>query len=87
MKIVYLVIYLWQADQATHEGQPNTVVAMNGGASVHIEPMPSLAACEAVGRAVKDLADANHPRFAEHPYHHIANLSTPTAFRCVEASR
>lgn len=83
-KVVFLILYLWHASEAVHDGQPNTTVAMNGGAILHFERMPSLEACETVGMAAKELADRSMPNWEIANYHHLHSLSPPASYRCVE---
>ncbi len=87
MQTVFLIMYLWHANQAIHNGQPNTTIAMNGGPVFLFERMPSLAACEAVGAAAKDLADRSIPRWEDGDYHHVSSMSTPASFRCISVPR
>ncbi len=64
---VYLVFYLYQA-----------LSGHSGGPVVKIEAMPSIAVCEAVGAALKDLADRGAREAEERGYR-----SRRADFRCV----
>lgn len=76
MKTVFLILYLWHSDQTSHHFHyDNNRAGMNGGPVLRIERMESLRQCDAVGKEVKNLADAQ-PHGTE-----------PVAYRCIEVSK
>ena len=89
---MFLIMYLWNAASRCESG--NCAHAA-GGPALQVVPMPSIAACEAVGSSAKQMIDALRPapvpaaggnrRFERSDW--IAMESPPTAFRCVEVSQ
>lgn len=78
MKAVFLVLYLWHGAKEGYAGL--------GGPQLVVQAMPSLAACEAVGSAAKQLADNSRPYPAE-SYHgdlYRSSVAIPAVYRCVE---
>lgn len=73
MKTVYLILYLYHS----HWGGS----ASTGGPSITVAPMPSLAACEAVGTQAKSLADSRIPDVGGNIWRSI-----PAVYRCIEVA-
>lgn len=74
MQTVYLVMYLWHAaaeDMGRSAGAP----------VLSIVQMPSISACESVGRAAKALADNGAP--LADPARGSTMIPRPASFRCV----
>lgn len=89
MKIVYLILYLWHAS-----GRAGDYAGGIGGLGMTITQMPSLAACEAVGAAAKQIADAQRPepvagnRVGEGSYARWVRFESPPAvYRCIEVNK
>ncbi len=78
-KTVFLIVYLWHA--TNHRADYNQ--GGTGGPAISIHKMPSLAACEAVGKAAKELTDSKGPTASIEPE---AFHSAPTVYRCIEVS-
>lgn len=81
MASVYLILYLWHA---TFTNDPKAI----GGPQLVITRVDSLSACEALGKAAKEMADAGRPEPRESldPIlynRHLAFASPPASFRCV----
>ena len=81
MGSVYLILYLWHATFTT---DPKAI----GGPQLSITRVDSLSACEALGKAAKELADAARPEPREsldatYWWRHLAFTSPPASFRCV----
>mgnify|MGYP000603116556 FL=1 len=83
-KAVFLVLYLWHGASIYRGGL--------GGPQVVVQPMPSLSACEAVGKATKDVADSQRP-FPDTSFWHKEpccqpeyrpSVSLPAVYRCIE---
>lgn len=85
-KAVFLVLYLWHGAREGNSGL--------GGPQLLVQPMPSVAACEAVGRAAKEMADGQRPYPTAsftldngwQPLYRTS-YSLPAVYRCVEVPR
>lgn len=85
MNTVFLILYLWNAS-----GSQNRNAGGTGGPAFQMIAVPSLPACEALGKAAKELIDANRPDKAPALYwkddrgeHDPTFNSPPTVYRCV----
>lgn len=86
MKTVFLIVYLWHASGA------GDYSGGSGGPALTIAQMPSLAACEVVGRVAKETVDQNGPEYPnagaigryEPPFRFTVK---PSAYRCVEVAK
>ena len=74
-QLVYLVLYLWHADVSPAYG------GGTGGPVLTIQQVPTIAVCEQLGRAAKELADSLRPAPVVTT---INSLNSPPAtYRCV----
>lgn len=74
-QLVYLILYLWHAD-VSHTYRGGT-----GGPALTIQQVPTIAACEQLGRAAKELADGLRP--APVAITIDSMNSPPAAYRCI----
>lgn len=79
MKTVFLILYFWHADKLMF---PSIGTGMNGGPVLKLEPMASLAQCEAVGTAVKSMVD----RMAHGPDPSVDDFRA-VVYRCIEVPK
>lgn len=73
--LTYLVLYAWHASTSWAAG------FAAGGPLLVALPMPSAGACEAVGRAMKEMVDAAAPPSKEGGS--VPAPSGPAVYRCV----
>lgn len=83
MKIVFLILYLW------HAAGVDDYSGGSGGPALTITQMPSIAACEDVGRLAKETADAAAPEYpnAGRGYSRFRFTVKPAVYRCVEVPK
>jgi 3-hydroxy-3-methylglutaryl CoA synthase len=84
MKSVFLIMYLWNAASRCDSG---ACAHAAGGPALQVVEMPSLAACESVGAAAKQMVDVSRPDPSLSRAWDKPMMSPPTAFRCVEVAR
>lgn len=84
----FLIIYLW------HASGVGGVAGGTGGPVFQVVPMPSIAVCETVGMAAKELADGQRLEPVEGPLFEASKgdirwatlHSPPMVYRCVRGA-
>jgi hypothetical protein len=92
VKTVFLILYFWHADQYRSGINNGGGIGLNGGPVLRIEQMPSVSACEVIGKAVKDLVDQQRQgppsRWQDYqPERNGAHSGLPAVYNCVEVSK
>lgn len=82
---VFLILYFWHGEIAVKQNPHDDVLSLAATPVMQVLPMPTLAACEVVGAAAKQLIDAAAP--GNEPDRTLPRVSRPAQFRCVAVSR
>ena len=84
MSTVFLILYFWHGDVAIKRNPHDDAIALAATPVMQVLHMPTLAACEVVGAAAKQLLDASAPGNEQNRT--LLCVSRTAQFRCVSAN-